>query len=321
MNNISVVIPTYNRAKKVSISIESVLAQTHPAAEIIVVDDGSKDDTSAVLATYGDRIKAIRQTNAGPSVARNTGIMAAKSEWIAFLDDDDKFTPDRLQVAAEAMRLHPDAVVHMCNLAVVTDNKVGSDLFTIRGLHATETMRVDRPLIWTLRGCSFVQTLVARRDALIATGLFKKMFYEDLDLILRLCRQGAWTVDRRPLAQLSRTTGEVLSVSAYWNTKPIEEFGTLVRIYSQLLQEGDLNDAERTLVSTGVAINAFALGRAHYLAGDVAKARECFKNCIETAPSARTRVKAWLPLWFGSLGLRAADIIGKPRKVARGGKA
>jgi hypothetical protein len=182
-------------------------------------------------------------------------------------------------------------------------------------------MRVDRPLIWTLRGCSFVQTLVVRREALIAAGLFKKMFYEDLDLILRLCRQGAWTVDRRPLAQLSRTTGEVLSVSAYWSTKPLEEFGTLVRIYSELLKDVGLNDAERNLIATGVAINAFSLGRAHYLAGDVTAARECFRNCIATAPNARTRLKARLPLWFGSLGLRLTDLIGKPRKIARGGKA
>ena len=200
---ISVVIPTFNRAKVVPAAIESVFAQSHPAMEIIVVDDGSSDDTRQVLASYGDRIRAISQENGGLSAARNTGIRAAICEWVAFLDDDDAYVPERLAIAAETIRLHPDIGVHATNTAIVNEDGSELDMFAIRGRHATEHMRVERPLEWVLGGCFFAQTLVARKDALVGAGLFRKTFYEDMDLFVRLAARGAWTVDVRKCLRLS----------------------------------------------------------------------------------------------------------------------
>ncbi len=82
---VAVIIPTFNRAHCVGEAIQSVLDQTVPADEIIVIDDGSTDNTAEVLAGFGDRITVIRQPNAGVSAARNAGIARATSEWIAFL--------------------------------------------------------------------------------------------------------------------------------------------------------------------------------------------------------------------------------------------
>lgn len=93
---ISVIIPTYNRAKYVTKVIDSVLSQTYTDYEIIVVDDGSTDNTREVLGSYMDKITYKYQENAGVSAARNTGIRIASGQWIAFLDSDDIWLPDKL---------------------------------------------------------------------------------------------------------------------------------------------------------------------------------------------------------------------------------
>src|SRR5208337_529053 len=101
---VSVVIPTYNRAAKVRSAIESVLDQTFSDLEVIVVDDGSSDDTGKILgAAFGDRIRYFVQANQGASVARNKGIAEAQGEWIAFLDSDDEWERDKLEWQFKAL--------------------------------------------------------------------------------------------------------------------------------------------------------------------------------------------------------------------------
>ena len=107
---VSAVIPAYNAGKYVGRAIESVLAQTHKADEIIVVNDGSSDDTAEVVERFGGAVRFIRQENAGASVARNTGIEAATSEWIAFLDADDEWLPNKLKLQTEHLERNPKLV-------------------------------------------------------------------------------------------------------------------------------------------------------------------------------------------------------------------
>ena len=89
MKTISVIIPTYNYARFLAEAIDSALGQSYAPLEIIVVDDGSTDATSEVLAAYGDRIRVLRQKNQGVAMARNAGIAAARGDYLAFLDSDD----------------------------------------------------------------------------------------------------------------------------------------------------------------------------------------------------------------------------------------
>ena len=103
----SVIIPVFNGSGFIARAIDSVLAQTWPAHEIIVVDDGSSDDITNAVARYGDRVRLIRQANAGVSAARNTGAQAANGDWLAFLDADDWFYPDRLKSHADFIRDDP----------------------------------------------------------------------------------------------------------------------------------------------------------------------------------------------------------------------
>lgn len=97
----SVIIPAYNTETTLARAIDSVLAQSYPAQEIIVVDDGSTDRTPDVAARYGGKVRYIRQDNAGVSSARNQGAQAASGDWLAFLDADDWYYPDRLRLHSE----------------------------------------------------------------------------------------------------------------------------------------------------------------------------------------------------------------------------
>jgi glycosyltransferase involved in cell wall biosynthesis len=107
---ISVVIPAYNAAATIERTVRSVLAQTRPADEIIIVDDGSGDDTAQIAGRIDNCIQVIRQANAGSSVARNRGIEAASGDWIAFLDADDEWLPAKLQMQEAFLLAHPDLV-------------------------------------------------------------------------------------------------------------------------------------------------------------------------------------------------------------------
>ena len=109
---VSVIIPTYNRAAMVGKAIESVLTQDFTDFELIVVDDGSTDDTFRVLDQYGDRMAVLRQSNKGVSAARNRGIASARGELIAFIDSDDLWLPAKLTRQVAFFEDHPDALIN-----------------------------------------------------------------------------------------------------------------------------------------------------------------------------------------------------------------
>ncbi len=106
---VSVIIPSYNSASILCDAIASVLAQTVPPDEIIVVDDGSRDKTADVCRTFGKAVRYLRQENGGASVARNTGIAASHGDWLAFLDADDLWEPAKLETQLAALQQQSEA--------------------------------------------------------------------------------------------------------------------------------------------------------------------------------------------------------------------
>lgn len=105
----SIVIPTFNRAHMIADAIESALSQSYTDHEIIVVDDGSSDDTAQIVERYGDRVQYHHQENAGVAAARNTGVALAQGEYICYLDSDDLWPDNKLSVYKEAIDQHPGA--------------------------------------------------------------------------------------------------------------------------------------------------------------------------------------------------------------------
>src|SRR5690349_9034781 len=92
----SVIVPCYNGGRYVATAVQSVFRQSYPRIEVVVVDDGSTDDSPAILAGFGEAIRYVRQTNQGLSAARNRGIKEARGELLAFLDADDVWLPSKL---------------------------------------------------------------------------------------------------------------------------------------------------------------------------------------------------------------------------------
>lgn len=127
MCNVSIIIPTYNCAQYISETIDSALAQTYRDFEIIVVDDGSTDNTKEVLKKYGSQIKLIYQENRGVSAARNIGISRSEGQYVAFLDADDIWLPNKLKAQVEIMNANPDVGLIFTD-GVKIDEKPGATL-------------------------------------------------------------------------------------------------------------------------------------------------------------------------------------------------
>lgn len=105
---VSVVIPTYNRARYLAEAVESVLAQSYPHVEVIIIDDGSTDDTSAVAARYASKVRYVWQPNSERGAARNRGLRLARGEFVAFLDSDDVWMPDKLARDLQLFQRRPE---------------------------------------------------------------------------------------------------------------------------------------------------------------------------------------------------------------------
>ena len=123
---VSVIIPNYNYGKYVSFAIDSVLNQTYPNIEVIVVDDGSKDNSKEILEGYGDKIKTIFQQNAGVSEARNNGVRESSGEFIAFLDADDIWMPEKID--KQMSRFAEDKALGLVNCGVEEILQTGEHL-------------------------------------------------------------------------------------------------------------------------------------------------------------------------------------------------
>ncbi len=167
---ISVVIAAYNASSTLGRAIQSVLAQTRPADEIIVVDDGSTDSTADTARQFGSRVRVISQSKGGASVARNTGIQNAAGDWIAFLDADDEWLPEKLSLQEEWFKKHPDVDWGYGNF--IPTNQNGKPL---KAAHQnSEDMAFEDYFIAYCRGFyAWTSVLMIRKALFDKTGLFE----------------------------------------------------------------------------------------------------------------------------------------------------
>jgi glycosyltransferase involved in cell wall biosynthesis len=238
---VSVIIPTWNRAIEVRQAIASILAQTYANVEVVVVDDGSTDETPSVLASYGKDIVAIRQENAGVSAARNTGIRAAKGEFLAFVDSDDTFEPTK--IAKQVALLEAAGASAACCLSnafqVSPDGKSNRCFEYAHFRPALPQGLLLNPVeIFLTRHILINQNVLVRKSVMESLGLFDESLsvLEDHDLALRLGLVGPWAYTTEPLATIHRDTRHSLTTRAYGNELVV--FESLVTIYGRFLEIG-----------------------------------------------------------------------------------
>jgi glycosyltransferase involved in cell wall biosynthesis/SAM-dependent methyltransferase len=189
MTKVSIIIPTYNRNHFLCEAINSVLNQTFKDYEIIVVDDGSTDNTREVLERYGSRIQYIYQKNSGRAQARNAGIRMAKAEYIAFLDDDDIWLPNKLEKQIAFLDAHPDIGLVHSFTEVINENGY---LLIKETKNHLKFYKKAMCLGYTYEALSrmcmmFTSTVVVRKDCLDEAELFDPDIpaFEDWDFYLR----------------------------------------------------------------------------------------------------------------------------------------
>lgn len=301
---ISVVIPTFNRAETIGEALESVLSQSSPADEVIVVDDGSSDGTAEVLARYGDRIELLRQKNAGVSAARNAGVASAKGEWVAFLDSDDIWTPERLAVLRRDLAGAPEEVcVHLADLRY-TGPGYDNCLFGLRGrdFPAGRAERLEDPLPLALAGVS-CQSLAARRRRILAAGGFDESMriYEDMALFSRLALSGPWLVSGDVVAEVRRLPGDETALSRLERRARLETAEGRARMLESLL-EASMTQAQRLVARRHASGALMHLARArNEIGARGAAAALCRAAALHPSPW-RGWVKALPPLLIGTRG-------------------
>jgi glycosyltransferase involved in cell wall biosynthesis len=184
MSQVSVIIPTYNRAKTIGAAIDSVLKQTFRYYEIIVIDDGSTDDTAGKLKQYGKLIKYIHQENKGVSAARNAGLRLATGGYIAFLDSDDTWVPDKLEKQLKYFE---------------NNSRVGLLYSSARYLAVNNNTEQIKPRVITRNLREMIEkdavfptsTVIIRRECLDKVGMFDETLrgIEDFDLWFRIAER------------------------------------------------------------------------------------------------------------------------------------
>jgi glycosyltransferase involved in cell wall biosynthesis len=191
---ISVVIPCYRSTRRIEESVASALGQTLPPLEILCVDDASPDDTWEALLSLEKKteglVRPIRhETNRGPAAARNTGVRAAKGDWIAFLDHDDLWLPEKLERQAEYLRDHPETGLLHSDAWVEPHDAPDNKRRAHEGRHVPD----NDPFPALFRRCFImIPTVMVRRDILESVGGFREDLASsvDYDLWLRLALRG-----------------------------------------------------------------------------------------------------------------------------------
>jgi len=202
---VSVIIPVFNAAPYLRESIESVLGQSYPNMEVILVDDGSTDGSLEIMRAYGDRVQLIQQDRAGPGAARNRGVQAARSDYIAFQDADDVWMPGKLDAQVRFMLEHPEFGVVFGQFAFWNPDQNHRYPDPKLFLDRPETWEVKQPLSGSIYvdelmdSCIAMITPIVRREVFEAIGGFdeKLLGGSDYDFWLRATHR--FLVHKMPL--------------------------------------------------------------------------------------------------------------------------
>lgn len=240
MIRVSVIVPAYNGDRYIAEAIEGVLNQTHSEYEIIVVDDGSTDNTRKVVQQYGDRVNYLSQSNQGVAASRNLGLAAARGEYIAFLDQDDVFLPHKL--ASQVALFDRDAALGIVNSGWQIVDERGTVKAAVQPWQQIPHLSSANLIIWKP---VFLGAMLFRRSWLERSGGFDTTLSQtpDVDLVMRLAMLGC------PAAWVEQTTVKYRQHDANASKNTLEQARELNEITNRFFTRPNLAPEIKTLES------------------------------------------------------------------------
>lgn len=283
----SVIIAAYQAAHLVGDAVSSALAQTRPAHEVIVCDDGSTDDIEGALEPYRDRIILIRQENRGEAAAKNAATRAASGDFVAVLDADDMYLPERLEAIAELAAARPDLDILTTDAYLELDGEVLRRCYTAAFRFVSDDQRRG-----ILEDNFILGQVAVRRERLLEVGGFDESIFwaTDWDCWLRLILDGSSAgLVAEPLARYRVQTGSLSSQRA-------RMFAGRVATLEKALARPDLTPHERWTAASSLARYRRMLTLAEAREALEARSPHARRRALAVALSrgfgARTRVKA-----------------------------
>lgn len=276
MPKVSIIIPVYNSQKTVGEALDSVLAQTYADHEVIVINDGSTDDSEAVIRRYvtGGRadIICVTQKNKGAAAARNAGIRIAKGELIAFLDADDLWDTDKLKTAAETLKAHPGVMLVFSDMRHSVDGKMVHASY----LHERDYRHIASGQIYDnllKENFIFTPTVVARKSIFTKTGYFDESLKiaEDYDLWLRIALQFEILFIDRPLVTRRRIGSNITRDKRLYIESGIRLREKLLTVHTQEPQR-------RAIIEEQLRRDRYQLGYALFDTMHLKESRETFSK-------------------------------------------
>lgn len=249
MPKVSVIIPTYNRAPFITQALESVFAQTFKDFEIIVVDDGSTDNTQEVLKKFDGRIISILQENQGISPTRNRGIKLALGQYIAFLDSDDFWTPEKLEDQVKVLYANPKVGIVYSRMPIINAQgvKIGMKPSGVSGRNFRELLEVwgDLP----------TSTVMVRRECFDKAGFFDPELQtgEDIELWIRIARHYDLHEIENKIHAYYRRHEEQITKSR------IKVHSGLIKIYTKIYN--DYPEASKGLMRRRIVESQYSLSK------------------------------------------------------------
>lgn len=231
---VSVLVPAYRCAGMIGRAIDSILAQTRPPEEIIVIDDGSPDDIAGALAPYGQRVHLLRKDNGGASSARNAGIRACTGELVALLDADDFWHPDKLATQLALFRKHPELGLVASRYIILSPDGTTEHYPYLDAAPWDRVLRPTGPTVFDLSMLIWTSSVVIRREVLGEERFDEQMrIAEDRDLWVRLVRCSPIYLQSEPMATLVERQGSLsrsdIDLDCQCMLQLIQRYGDLLR--------------------------------------------------------------------------------------------